>query len=653
MTFALAALAAPARAQTDTARLDSARVTLEPLTITATRVPAPRTKIGSALTVVTSEMLRREPPRFASDALARLVGVSLDESNGPGGPTIVRLRGGEEVFGQILVDGVQVNQNGGFFDFQGLQLTNVDRIEVARGPQSALYGSTAVNGVVHFITRAGEPGASRVSAELTGGDAGREGGSVRATVAAHGGSRVLRYSAGAGFGYERGIFAVPHDIKSREGSLRLDAALRPTLDVTAVARFVAMDAHLPVRDPGATRVPLDPNARNGRDRLVSSLHATVRAGALAHRAGASVYWEAFEFEDQRDGVSDPNFFIFDADFTLDSRLTRTVLDYQGTLVTALGAAPVTVAFGMQGEREALRDRTGGDFGSDTLALGRNAGAVYAEVGTSLGGRVHALLGGRAEAVEDLETQISPRATLLAELTRGGALSLRAAVGRAFKAPNLQQQYLDNPFILSNPDLRPETSWSWELGVRFRPRTNVELEASVFRQDYRDLIRTVQSSSDSTRQINLNIGTARAWGVEHDAALALPGGVRAGLNATVLTTRVLENTGLNPAEYPLNEPLPFRPAVTAGALFVTPVGPRVEVALRLAVVGSQVVLSERFSGRRVSLPAYGLAGATLTARLSGSLDAFARIDNLLDQYYETGYDRRGLPRVWTLGLRWGE
>ncbi len=651
MTFALAALAASARAQTDTARLDSVRVTLEPLTITATRVPAPRTKIGTALTVVTSEMLRREPPRFASDALARLVGVSLDESNGPGGPTIVRLRGGEEVFGQILVDGVQVNQNGGFFDFQGLQLTNVDRIEVARGPQSALYGSTAVNGVVHFITRAGDAGAPRVSAELTGGDASLEGGSVRATVTALGGSRVLRYSAGAGFGYERGIFAVPHDIKSREGSLRLDAALRPTLDVTAVARFVAMDAHLPVRDPGATRVPLDPNARNGRDRLVSSLHATLRAGALSHRAGASVYWETFEFEDQRDGVSDPGFFIFDADFTLHSRLTRTVLDYQGTLVTALGAAPLTVALGMQGEREALRDRTAGDFGSDTLALARNAGAVYAEVGTSLGGRVHALLGGRAERVEDLETQISPRATLLAELT--GALSLRAAVGRAFKAPNLQQQYLDNPFILSNPDLRPETSWSWELGARFRPRGNLELEASVFRQDYRDLIRTVQSSTDSTRQINLNIGSARAWGVELDAALALPGGVRAGLNATVLTTRVIENTGLNPAEYPLNEPLPFRPTVTAGALFAAPVGSRVELAMRAAVVGSQVVLSERFSGRRVTLPAYGLVGATLTARLSGALDGFARVDNLLDQYYETGYDRRGLPRVWTLGLRWGE
>src|SRR5688500_20401294 len=91
---------------------------------------------------------------YLSDALRSHSGGHIEESAGPGGPTILRLRGGEEVFTQTLLDGVQLNQNGGFFDFQGLMLTNVARIEVLRGPQSALYGSTAMSGVVQKIGRA-------------------------------------------------------------------------------------------------------------------------------------------------------------------------------------------------------------------------------------------------------------------------------------------------------------------------------------------------------------------------------------------------------------------------------------------------------------------------------------------------------------------
>ncbi len=648
----LAALVAagPAAAQQDTARRDTTRILLEPITVTATRAPAPRTKIGTALDVVTADDLRREPPAWAVDAVARRPGISLDEAAGPGGPTIIRIRGGEEVFSQILMDGVQVNQNGGFFDFQGLPLANVERNEIARGPQSALYGSTAVNGVVQFITRSGHVGRPRLGVELAGGDASENGGAARGAATVRGGNRLVRYSAGAGTAYDRGIFAVAHDIRAHEASLRVDAA-PPGLGVAAVARYTSLDAHLPVRDPGATRVPLDPNARNSRDRFVGSLHATVGRGALRHRAGGSVYREMFVFEDIADGVSDPNFFVFDANFRLDSRLVRTTLDYVATLETLAGRAPLSLAAGAQWERESLHDRTGGDFGSDTLDLVRDGAAVFAEARATLAGRLHALAGVRAEQVEDLEAEVSPRASFVLDLS--DALALRGAIGRAFKAPNLQQQYLDNPFIISNPDLQPETSWSWELGLRVRPSPVMSVEAGVFRQDYDNLIRTVQSTTDSTRQINRNIGAARAWGLELEGAWAPPSGTRVEAGAAWVTTTVLENAGLNPAEYPVDRPLPFRPAVTASALVAAPVGRRLEVAVRGTVVGQQVVLTERFSGRRERLGAYGLLGATATVHLARDLAGFARVDNLLDHAYDTGFDRRGRPRTWTLGVRWGE
>ena len=138
---------------------------MEPLLVTASRLPGVGARLGLT---VTSRAVRASDGPYVADLLRDLPGAFVDEASGPGGPTIVRLRGGEEVFTQILVDGVQVNQNGGFFDFQGLALSNLGAVEVARGPQSAVYGSSAVSGVVHFLTPRGRAGSPEVTLQGEG-----------------------------------------------------------------------------------------------------------------------------------------------------------------------------------------------------------------------------------------------------------------------------------------------------------------------------------------------------------------------------------------------------------------------------------------------------------------------------------------------------
>jgi vitamin B12 transporter len=116
----------------------------------------PLDRVGAAVTVVTGKDLERQQIRNAHDALRSLPGVSVSQSGGPGNITSVRLRGAESRHTLVVIDGVEVNSAAdGAFDFSNLSAADIERIEVLRGPQSALYGSGAVGGVVSITTKSG------------------------------------------------------------------------------------------------------------------------------------------------------------------------------------------------------------------------------------------------------------------------------------------------------------------------------------------------------------------------------------------------------------------------------------------------------------------------------------------------------------------
>jgi outer membrane cobalamin receptor len=629
-------------------------VRLPAFVVTGTKLAVARDRLGYAVTVVTAADLEAERPFSAADALRDLPGAYIDEAAGPGGPTIVRLRGGEEVFTQILMDGVQINQNGGFFDFQGFPLTNVERIEVARGPQSAVYGSSAVSGVVQFVTRRGAIGPARLEITAEGGGAAEQGGTFHSSATAGGGTQLLQYSAGAGLTYSRGIYQLPHDTWTRDGSVRLDLTPSGPWSVTGLLRYVAVESMLPVRDPGARRVPLDPNARNERDRLISSVIGTFSPSRdWTHEVRASVYREDFLFEDQRDNVPADtfDFFIFDADFALDSDLWRPTLEYVGSYRTRLGDAVSDLAFtfGGQWQREKLTDRTSGEFGDNTLSLERNSGAAFAEIRGEIARRVDVLVGARTEKFKGFAAEVTPRASAVFHVVPE-ALAFRGAVARAYKAPNLQEQFLDNPFIASNPDLVPETSTSWEVGVDYQSAiADLAIEVTYFRQHFQDLIRTVAQES-SSQQINRNLGSSRAQGVEWNVRYRPLSWLMAGIEGAWVTTDILDNTGLNPAEFPEGESLPFRPQHMTSALVVLAPVPRLQVSLRGTWVGTQTVLTERFSGDRVDLKPYLLPGFRMNLAVSPRFTVYTRVENLFDAYYKTAFDRPGIPLTAAAGVR---
>src|SRR5690606_27946328 len=136
--------------------------------------------LGTAVTVVTGEDLQRQQIRHAADALRSLPGVSVNRTGSPAGLTQVRIRGAEHNHTLVLIDGIEANAGSdGGFDFSDLMTEVIERIEVIRGPQSALYGSNAVGGVINITTRSGK-GPLTVTARAEGGSFGTLGGAVRA-----------------------------------------------------------------------------------------------------------------------------------------------------------------------------------------------------------------------------------------------------------------------------------------------------------------------------------------------------------------------------------------------------------------------------------------------------------------------------------------
>ena len=171
-TAAAAVLAAALGAPVLAAQQPEDTVKLNPIVVTATRVPTPLASVSSAITVVTGEELRERGIGTVAEALRDVPGVDVVETGPWGGATSLFVRGGESDYVRVLVDGVPVNTPGGGVDLAALTTADVERIEIVRGPASVLYGSDAVTGVVQVFTRSAADGL-RWDAAARGGRASR------------------------------------------------------------------------------------------------------------------------------------------------------------------------------------------------------------------------------------------------------------------------------------------------------------------------------------------------------------------------------------------------------------------------------------------------------------------------------------------------
>ena len=127
------------------------------IVVTGSRVATTPDDIAANVTVLEREDFDVEKPAKLADVLRRVAGVHVDQVGGRGGTGSLYLRGADPNYTLVLVDGVRVNDptnaRGGSFDFSTLDVADVERVEIARGPYSAVYGGDALAGVINIVTR--------------------------------------------------------------------------------------------------------------------------------------------------------------------------------------------------------------------------------------------------------------------------------------------------------------------------------------------------------------------------------------------------------------------------------------------------------------------------------------------------------------------
>jgi vitamin B12 transporter len=436
----------------------------EPVVVTATRIEEKVSGQASSVSVVTQEEIELKHPAVAAEALQGIPGTVVQQSGSPGNLANIRIRGGDSNGTLVMIDGFSLNgPSNGQFDISSLPVAGFDRVEVVRGPQSALYGSNAMSGVVNFIPKRASEG--------TSGKVGLAGGSFN-TLDMNGqgqwGNRSGGVTLAAGRFLSDGNLPNDHtDIVSFLGTG--DYRVGETNRIHAILLSTDETKEIPVSDRG-----FDPNASKKRRDFLAGLRweVDVTKSFVLSVSAAGFH----EFLHLSYPVAPTTTIV--EEYTTKSR--RAFLRAEGRYST--GSVSNTF-FGV----EFNKDHSADDFlwsdssfpppfvdNPSASTINRSA---YLQEELRFGKGTGASLGGRIDRNSEAGTKISPKAAVFQEVGTTG-MKLRAAYGRGFRVPTIFE--LHGKY--GNPDLVPEWADTYEVGADYRtPRGEAIFSGTYFFQ----------------------------------------------------------------------------------------------------------------------------------------------------------------------------
>lgn len=425
--------------------------------------PIPGSAFGRASTVITAEELAAQNERYVADVLRTVPGLAVSRTGSFGGLTQVRIRGHEGNHTLVLIDGVKVNTvNQGEYDFGGLLTADIERIEVLRGPQSSIFGSNAIGGVISITTRrATEPGFNG-SVEVQAGTSNTLNGVLGLRQGfANGG---LSFSAA---GQKTDGFDVSGEGGEDDGdenttlNATADYEIAPGVVVGGTLRSVSRTSDYDAFNFGAPTteglVTDETGTYDEVDELFGSVFLDLESfgGRLDNRVSLS-----FADTDRVNFANDAK--------TGDNSGERRSFLYAGTV--ALDAATVdeagqTLTFALQYEEERYQENDPAVvFDPGQLERRERTQTSYIlEYRGSLEFGLDAQASVRFDdndAFEDFTTW----AVGLSYLLPNGSTRLRASAGTGVQNPTLIEQFGFFTNFEGNPDLEPEQSRGFDIGV---------------------------------------------------------------------------------------------------------------------------------------------------------------------------------------------
>ncbi|MBI3654004.1 MAG: TonB-dependent receptor [Acidobacteria bacterium] len=636
------------------------------IVVSATRTATSSNEVAGAVAVISEDDFKRNSDSQISEALRLVPGLAVVQTGGRGGLTSIFTRGGESDYNKVLIDGVPVNAAGGAFDFATLTPENLERVEVARGPQSALFGSDAMTSVIQLFTRRGATATPEL--ELSG-----DGGSFashRETAIFSGLARWFDYSSSYAYQHTDGRFR-NSDYTNRSASLNLGFKLAPQADLRVTSRLNNNTLGV----PGATaRLFADPTQRQKHHDLSLAAQFRHRTTARWEQTARFILaeFQTHSFDTAAEDLSKPNTPLlapgsFGNDFVFSFIDHQKRAGFQYQTIAALSSANLLTA-GVDFEHESAVFT--GDF--SRVSPKRNNLGLYVQDQHAWRERLFVTAGVRVErntgrtpadlraALQSLGStapigdigfgsKANPKVALAYFARRHqeggfGATRLKASFGTGIKEPSLTEAFSPSTFFLGNPGLKPERAISFEVGVAqefFNRRGSVE--ATYFDNRFRDQIIFIYDPktfgpvklADGKLTNFVNVERATARGLELIAAARPALKLRVAASYTFLRSR-LERADATSKEVGL--PLLRRPR-HSGSFEIGWIDNRFEVSLDGSLVGRRrdldPVSGARFNAAKQAIfnDGYAKLNAAGSYHFSPRVTAFARLENLLNQDYQ--------------------
>ncbi len=603
---------------------------IEELIIVGAREPVDAAKLGSAISVLDRADLEARQVPILSEILRDLPGLEVSRTGPVGSQTQIRIRGAEGNQTLVLIDGIEATDpvSNFEFDFADLLSTGIERIEVIRGPESALYGSEAIGGVINIITR--EPASGRAFEGLA------EGGSfgtVRLGATASAGGERGGATLSAGYYDSDGISASPGGTE-RDGyrnltlSGKLVARPRDGLTLGAVARYVDARSEFDAQDFATGKV-VDADRRRAFDAFYGRVHADL--------ALFDDIWTQTLSLALTDTASDT---FADGAFVSRFAGQRWKLVYQST-IDAGGLGALTAA--VEHEELDFRSKAADPADPSNQKKSDDQTSFVGEWRGDIAERGFVTVGVRRDLNGTFADATTWRATASYRLTE--RVRLHTSYGTGVSDPTFFDRFGFFPdFFVGNPDLKPEKARGWDAGIGYRTSDDrLRLDATWFASELRDEITPTFDFATFLSSVENQAGVSDRKGVELSGEARL--GAHLHLRASYTYLDATEPDGSR-------EVRRAKHIASLGTVYRLP-DDRGEVSLALDYNGRQDDLDfSTFPARRVVLDDFLLATLALRYRLREGIDLIARLENALDADYQNvlGFNTPGIGAFAGLSVR---